>query len=344
MVFGSALGGLGGAIGNIAVLAGAAGGGGKDELKEALRIWKAIQLPEFDMRSLTAPELRILGEYFPQTYEAQVPQEVRTAVESPEARGEQVGAVQRLGQMSREGLPLRDRLATDEAALRLSGAASGEDAALRRELAERGRLGGGTEATLRRGRGQTAANLARGQGADLMQQAVENRYRATLAAGEGASRLRGQDIDLSSQQAGAVNRFNEIVANLRQQAARDSAAERAQAETYNVGTRQRTGEENVRARYGNEQENLERQNRLRQAKFGSEVTKAGGVSGALGDLSQAKYAEQAAKAEAIRGIGQGVGQAVGGVGDILGGGGFLGDDVQGLYGRRRGYGASGGGY
>ena len=315
---GDVLGGLGGAVGGIIGLA-TMGKGGKDELKEAIQLWRDVQTPGYDMRSLSPPQLRILAEYFPETYEAQVPQEVKLAQEEgPEGRQAQAGAVQYLRGVQEEGLPLAERLAAQEAQGRVAQEARSQDEAVMQNLAARGRLGGGTEAALRAGRGQTAANLARGMGSDLASQAVQNRYRAALDAGQAGGQLRAQDLEKARSNADAVNRFNELTAQMRTQAARDAMEQRAQAQAYNVGTRQRVGEENELARYGTQLENLNRQNQLRGQGFQDTVTKTTGLTGALGGLSQAKYAEQEARLRNAQQIGQGIGGAAGGAGGLLG--------------------------
>lgn len=308
-------GGIGGAIGGIVGLA-TMGKGGEREAKKRVKLWEMLQQPDFDYRELSPPELRMVAEYFPETYEAVVPESVRLTEDSPWARGQQADAVGRLGTYAKEGLPLSERLNAQGMQLRLAGEAGSIDDSIRRNLAARGRLGGGTEAAMRQGSSQVAANLARDMGSDLTQQAIENRYRANLAAGEQAGNLRQGDINLSSNRANAVNRFNEMVADLRNQAARDNWSERTAAQRYNVGTRQGLANENARSRYGVGLENLNRKNALKQGVYDNDVTKLRGQSEALAALSGAKYDEQAARLQNITSIGQGVGQAGG---SLLGG-------------------------
>lgn len=306
-MLGSALGGIGGAIGYYT-----SGGGGEDEFKKALQVWKQLQLPDFDMRELMPEDLQLLQEYFPESYEAVVPQQVALPEDSPEVRAEQALALGQVSRTAREGLPLSERLAAEDAQRQLAtGARQGQEALLS-ELGQRGRLGGGTEAVVRATAGQQASNLARDQGNDLARQAVENRYRAALAAGGMAGQLRGQDFGQASERAASVNRFNELVSQLQNQAARENFGQRIAGQEYNLGTRQRLGEQNVMNRYGGRLSSLERQNQLRQGLFGAQVTRAGGMSSAYQQLGNWRDLERQNRINAAQNIGQGVG----GIADI----------------------------
>ena len=117
-----------------------------------------------------------------------------------------------------------------------------------------------------------------------------------------------------------MNRFNQWQSQLQTQAASDAAATRNAGNIRNVSEAQRVAEQNATNQYGVQQANLDRQNQLKQALAGFQLQKAQGTAGALGNLSQAKYAEQAAKMAAAKSIGKGVGSIGGGVMDMFGGG------------------------
>lgn len=307
---GAGLEGIGGAIGGLIGQA-TAGKGGQGKLKQISRLWKDLQRPDFDYRDLTAPELQMVAEFFPDTYDAVVPAEVRLAQEGPEGRQAQLSSLYGLQQIGQEGLPLADRLAAQESQFRLSDTLGRNDAAIKQNLVARGRAGGGNEVALRAAGGQTGANLAASLGRDLVRQGLERRMGALQGAGQLGGQLRAQDQALSGENARAVNRFNELTAQIRNQAAMDAADARTKAQAYNVGTQQDLANQNTLNRYGVGLENLNRKNSLKQQSFGNDVTRLQGYTGALGQ--EAAYKE-AKRAERIR-MGQQVGGAIGAVGD-----------------------------
>ena len=330
--------GIGSAIGGL-IGSYTSGKGGQGKLQQISRLWKELNTPDFDLRSLEPYELNLVAEYFPETYDAIISGQPELAEEGPQGREAQLASLGQLDTYAREGLGLGEKLAAQSAGFRVRDEAARANQALRGELAQRGRLGGGTEVAYRLGAGQQAANLGGQLGRDLMQQSIENRYRSNLARAEAGSRLREQDLARSQSRANAVNRFNELTSQLRTQAARDAAASRQQAAFGNVGNRQRIAEENARAQYGTNLSNLERQNMLRQQGFENDVTKLRGYTGALaneGAYQEAKRAQRINNAASVGGLVGGVADI--GVGAFTGGGG-LGGLLGGSGGGGGGYGA-----
>lgn len=305
-------GGLGGAIGSIAVLAGAGGKGGDKYYREAVQVIRAIQDPNFDFRQLSPPQLQILAEIDPQTYEARVPDEVKLVSDSPELRAAQIRGVQKMEEVGREGLPLEERMAARGINDQMAAEAARANDATLRDLAARGGGGGGTEIAARMQANQYAANRANEQGSDLARDAALNRIRFGETAANMAGQVRGQDLDLRARNAAATNQFNQNVANMITQRNQDAAQERARAQTINAQQRQAVGEQNVMNRYGTQRENLERKNMLEGSLFGARMSKATALATALGRRGLQKDQDKAAREEAIQNIGSGVGRAAGG--------------------------------
>src|SRR5689334_18553542 len=115
-MIGSSIGqGLGGAIGGIAILAGAGGKGGLDEYKKAAAVWEKLKTTNFDFSTLQFPELQLVAEMMPDIYEAIVPAEVKQAADSPEMRAAQQRGLAHLEAAAVEGLPLTERVAAQDA-------------------------------------------------------------------------------------------------------------------------------------------------------------------------------------------------------------------------------------
>jgi len=306
---------LGGALGGIAVMAGAAGEGGREELAEAVRLAKQIQRPEFDMRELTPAQLKIVAEYFPQYYSAHVEGPVSLTQDSPEVRRKLGENLDYFARIRDQGMPLSERIAALEAQRTMSGAHRAATESSLRDLQRRGRAGGGLEAAMRLGASQQASELGRGMANDLATRAEQTRYGAGLNLASLGGALRGQDIGLSSERAGQLNRFNEWISNMLTEQARENSARAQQAQWQNAQTAQGIANANEMSSYETALANLNRRNQLAQQDFSNQLGQVGAVTNALGGLSQGKYAEQAAMRDNIMNVGRGAGAAIGGMMD-----------------------------
>jgi hypothetical protein len=312
-VFSDLLGGAGKTIGGILNLAGVAGPGGEPQQKQAVNLFKKIQDPAFDYTQLTWQEIQNLATQYPQLFEAVVPEEFKQIVVSPETRNAQMKQLGLMEQTAAEGMPLQERIAAQRANESILGARRSADLGILSDLAQRGRLGAGDELAARMVGGQGAGVLAGELGRNLLLQQSQNRMGASQMAAGLAGNIRGQDVGLASQNAAIANRYNEIAANIRNEAAYRNALERARVEAANAAARQTTQEKNVYGRLGVQQQNLAEKNRLLQQTFANQMAKAGGQAGQLQNLAQGRYAQQAAKAQGIESVAGGAGGFLGGV-------------------------------
>lgn len=309
--------GVGGLIGGIAVLAGAGGKGGDKYYKRALKVIEALQTPDFDMSQITPADLKLVGEYFPEVYEAIVPERPELLAESP-VRANQLTALSGLEQIGQEGLPEVDRLAADEAQQGILGAFGANREATLESLAHRGIVGGGVMGAAMGGADQNIMDLARGLSSDLTRQSGDRRLQALAQVGSLAGQVRGQDIERGRANQDAVSRFNEWVSNLKNQAAQFSATARGDARNRTTSERQRIADTSVLNRQDVLTGNLERKNRLLELGFQNEAQKAGMLAGALGQYGLTRDQNKAAREAAIMSIGQGAGGLAGfGLGGLL---------------------------
>jgi len=313
MALGGIGGGIGGLIGGIAVLAGAGGKGGDKYYRKALDQWKGLQTPEFDMSNLSAPEMRMLAELYPEIYEAVVPDSAKTIAGSPEGRQGQLQSLGRLQEYASGGQPLLDRLNAQDAAGAVADEHTRTTDSMMRNLGERGRLGAGTEIQARLAAGAQGDNLANQLGSSMARDRVMARLSATGQAGNLAGAIRSQDVNQQGQNASIINRFNEMITGRRGEAARYAADAKNQANVYNTTTQQGIGDRNVLNRYNTQSQNLDRRNSLKQDKFNAELQKVAGLSGQFGAYGQAKDQNKAAKERTIMNMSSGGGQAAGGI-------------------------------
>lgn len=310
--------GLGGLAGGIAVLSGAGGKGGISEREKIVELWNKLETSNFDFRKLTFPELRMVESLMPEVYNAIVPQDVSTVTEDPRLRQAQVGAIGQMEQIARDGLPLADRIAAQGAMGSLAQESRGRDLAVLRNLAARGNLSGGDEAQLRI-IGNTGANqLANRLGSGLIGSALDRRMQAIQAAGGMAGQARGQDFTAKAFNSEAINRFNSMVSGMQTDAARYAAGARGQANQYNVGTRQDLATRTQLGRVGLAEQQQSRDDLLKQAMFGQQLSKLQGLSNAYGSLANYKDRDRAAKEQAIAGIAGGIGDVADvGIGGLI---------------------------
>jgi hypothetical protein len=304
-------------VGNIAILAGAAGDGGKDRYKDAVRA--IMGLPEgidFDLRDVPPAVLNMVSQYRPETYEAALPPEVALAADSMPGRDAQLYVMDELRRRSREGEPLGERIANQQAQNAIAQEMGRGQQNFMNSLEQRGRIGPGSYFQARQGFGQEAANLARDVSLGRMQQNIANRLGALKDLAGVAGAERAQTIGLEEGRSNAINRLNEYVANMLNQRNRYAADVRNEGQLRNVEERQRLADFNAVNRQNTQFQNRDTRNdRLfQQAGYGLDRgALLAAQQRALGDV---EYDEQAARAQSIRGIGQGLGQAGGG---LLGG-------------------------
>jgi hypothetical protein len=313
MAGGSEIGsGVGGLVGGIAALA-LQGKSGTSQYKEAVAVIKKLKESEFDYRALSAPELRILGQYSPQLYSAIVPAEAQKVLGSPQARESQVKSLGTMEQVRDQGDTLLDRLGTEKANQQVLGSANAANEGVLRNLASRGQLGGGDELQARLAANQGIENNA----ADLSSNLAEQRALRKISGAQGAASLAGniQEADVGQQKMNAdyITRLNEITSQQRTEAAKSNAAAQTAAQASNTENRQRIGDSNALLQYGTAKSNLERQNALKGQSFDERARKAGMLSGALQALGGAYDTQNANQTKALVGVGQGAGGAAGGI-------------------------------
>ena len=302
--------------------------GGDREAQEALNVIRQVQEPNFDFSRLTPPQLRFVAAIDPVFFDAQVPEEVKVAVRSP-IRDRQIRQLDFFERVADEGLPLEDRLAAESAADAVARERSRAQEAVLSNLAARGRLGGGQElqARLLAGQGQTELEAQLGRG--LAQEALGRRFQGALTAAQLGGELAGAEEQLSQNQAETINRFNELAANLRQQAAFQNARAQQEANFINARERQRIEEANALLPFQTAIAERDQFNQLQQqlANFragqGLRESQALERAAAREDIRAGR--EEAAITRLGAGLGRGAGGIVGGIqsggfGNLFGGG------------------------
>lgn len=311
--------GLGDLIGGIINLVDP-GTGPKKYYKDELGVWREMPLPEYSQEQIPWQQLLLQGEMSPEIYDAVINGPVSQIQEDPALREAQLRAMFGMEQVGREGLPLQDRLLADEAQRAVAGEFGRANENIVRNLAARGRAGGGSELVARQMAAGQGAELARGLGSDLAQQSIANRLMGMREASGMAGQTRGMDAQTAALNSQMQNRYNEFISGLKTQAAQNAAQARERAQTYNLGQRQRLHEANVLGGYQNRLNERARQDQLQNDLFNARVRQAQGMSGAYQDLARAQAAAQAAKQQNVRSVAGGTGSIVDSIFATQGGG------------------------
>lgn len=308
--------GIGGFVGNLAVLLGAAGDGGEREYRRIVQEYENLrrQYPDFDNRYIAAPTLQQAAYYTPESYQAQIAGPATLPQVDPAGRQAQLQELAYFQDVRNRGLPLQERIAAQAAQRDVTRAHRQSLAAGERGLRERGRSGGAAEVGLRLGAAQQSADLANSQGLGLAALASQNRFAGAQAASGLAGEIRGQDIGLALSSADIMNRFNEFVTTQRNLAAAENANRRQAASDANVGRRQQVSDTNALSAFQAALQNQNRNNALAQQQFGNRTSTTEGLAGALRLLGQYEDAQQAQRRNAIVGTGVGLG---GGIGSLV---------------------------
>jgi len=307
--------GLGDLVGGIINLADP-GRSGKRYIKDALGQWRELPDPEFDPRDILQGQLYQQGEITPETYEVDPRADVSQISEDPQLREAELRSMYGMEQVGREGLPLVDRLLAEEAQRRTGSEFQRANDSIIADLARRGRAGGGTELAARNLQAGNAAELARGQGADLAMMSVGNRVAALGETQRMAGDTRGADRQAATVNAQMANRFNEWLTGLDTEASRYAAGQRSGTQVYNLGERQRIADANTRERYQSDVLAQGRNDLNQQRLFDARRQRVEGLTGVYGKLGEYANAKQAAKQQNVRSTAGGGGAVLGG---ILGG-------------------------
>jgi hypothetical protein len=287
------------------------GKGGAGKLDQIYKLYRDLQEPDFDFSKLTAPELKLVAEVMPEVYEAVVPDEFKMIEDSP-ARADQLSALSQLDQVSREGLPLEDKIMAQKAQDKMAAEGSRLRSAITDAFRQRGRAGGGTELAAQFAGSQQGHQLAADMANDLSLQAIRNRMAAVGDKANLASAIRGQDVAVSQSNADTQNRLATLISSMKTQARQDAARERARAQTTNAMNRQSMANQNTLNRYNTDADNLDRRNALEGSKYNARLQKLGGMAGALTNIAELKELRRAQRIKDA----ENAGGAIGSIADL----------------------------
>lgn len=258
----------------------------KKQLARMEAIANAIQDPKFDTRLLSLDDYELAAKYIPELasyIEEQAPQLAEAS--SPDAmagRAAQMAALDRYRNLGATGEDVQSKLLNAQALKAAQIQNQGQQGAIQQNFAQRGIGGSGMEYVqalmAQQGAGQQASNAAQ----NSAMQAYNTRLNALREGAELGGQIRGEDVDLSTKNAAAMNDYNQRMAASRNQYAQGNADIRNRAQAQNIAAQQAVMNANTAQKNQYRQDRQTMLNNLENQKFNAAAQKAGlrmGVAG-----------------------------------------------------------------
>jgi len=218
------------------------------KLQEALN---KIGIPEAKPEFFTPEVYEYLEEYDPEIAQYVRERDPRmVALTSPEAqRASQAEqqVLQSLMDRSREGTDVMAEIQRARGMREAAGTMASQAATLQQQLQRQGQQGGlaayGAALQQQQGAGQQAA-LAAEQAALA---GLQERGSALQQAGTLSGRQLGRELDIEQANVGAINAFNQRLAQSQREQLQSAAELRNKAQLYNLGEKQRIAEQNIQS-------------------------------------------------------------------------------------------------
>ena len=245
-------------------------GAQKDELDSIKRAFDAIVPPElnidiedppeiiaaveptidYDWTKLKPEEFKVVGTYAPEIaphIAEQAPQLVEDTAAGVAGLEAQQNALRKLQRIADGGIDPQFAQRLREAEQASQAAAQSRQQSLLQDYARRGLLGSGTQLAAELSGAEGAMQRGAQMSADAATQAYLNQLGALRDAASLGGAIRGQELDLASQNAAIANAFNERTTAAYQKYLQDVATQRNEANLMNLRNQQGVADKNVLA-------------------------------------------------------------------------------------------------
>jgi len=286
---------------------------------------KALVLQEFERAGVLTPQLEQEVEI--------AASELGNVQEDQSIRDTQRQALEMLKQRGQVGLSAEDRAALNQVRGEVQRDSEAKRQQILQQMQARGMGGSGAELMAQLQSAQGASDQAATGSDAVMAQAQERALRALSESGQMAGQVRGQDFDVNSTRARALDERNRMLAeNSVSRQARNVGALN-QAQQLNLSEQQRVNDANVSMK-NREQE---RQAQAQADRYAQQLQFTAGKTGQLrdmadfrGDTAQRKYNEQVAMGKGIGGLADSGAKAMSGGGglDLIGAAGFSDENLK----------------
>lgn len=267
----------------------------KQAMKAALAELNKIGSPPDLSRRLILEEFQRQGIYTPEMEQeiSVAESEMGQLKEDPSLREANMGALQRMLAQSKSGLTAEDRAALNQARSEVQRDTQSKLAQITQQMQARGQAGSGMELAMQLQAAQGGADQAAAGADTLMAQAQQRALQALGKSSDMASQMRGQDLDVNSSKARAIDERNRFLAE--NSVARQSRNVGAlnQAQQANLAEQQRINDANIAMRNAETQRQTQAERdlfndklNLAQAKSGQRTQQAGFYGQQAGQTAQ----------------------------------------------------------
>ena len=243
-----------------------------------------------------------------QAYDPEIAQYVRerdprmvglTSPEAQRASQAEQQVLQSLMDRSREGTDVMAEIQRARGMREAAGTMASQAATLQQQLQRQGQQGGlaayGAALQQQQGAGQQAA-LAAEQAALA---GLQERGSALQQAGTLSGRQLGRELDIEQMNVGAINAFNQRLAQSQREQLQNAAELRNKAQLFNLGERQRLAEQNI----GSQAAARDRQMQFNQQQYQNQLAKYGRQTGITDRNVDTRRNEAVDKNRMYQGIG-----------------------------------------
>lgn len=271
--------------------------------RKAMELVDKLQTPDFNWEKLTPEEYQLVGKFAPQTVEfvaEQAPQAVEGKSEAAQqAQRAQLEALGKYQQMAETGRDIESDILTKRAREEVGAADRALKAQMLQDIRRRG-VGGGAEITAALASSQAAGNRGARMAEDAAMEAARRRLEAIRQSGALGGQIRGQELGMESKNVDIINEFNRRQAARKQAWAGEQADVANRAQMFNLQQAQNVADTNVQQRNLFARENLERENRLKQAQFAAEKDKTALATGQYSGAAQDEVSAGRDRAQQIQ--------------------------------------------
>lgn len=290
-------------------------GAKKDEIERMKAIAAALKNPQFDTRLLLPEDYALaekyspaLAEYIQQKAPVLVQANSQGAVAGRQAQMQTLGKFQNLAQTGEDAQSQMLRENAMNAAARQNAAQQG---AIKSRFEQQGRGGSAMDYVSSLIAQQGANQAAHGSAQDAAMQAYNTRIQAARDAAQLGGRIRGEDVDVESQNANTINNYNSQMANSYQRYLNERADTQNRAQMYNIEMTQKVKNANTAQKNAAILGHQGVINGQRQAQFNNDVNRGNiaiGVGGTSINGINSDYANQSkAYGDIFTGLSKGVG-------------------------------------
>ncbi len=278
----------------------------QNRLQDALA---KIQNPNFDMRQFTPEEYKLVGTYAPQMLQLvneRAPELAKLSAAGEEGRKAQLGALQKLVQVGREGATPESQALVEQAMRENQIQNQGQQRSIIDSFARRGGGGSGAELAEALSSQQGSDQASARSGTEAALAAYQSRLQALRDSGSLGGQIQQNDYNMQANNADIINRFNQRMAENSQRVNMYNNQNLNDASRANLAAEQNVADQNVNLRNSA----VSDKNQLAQQQYQNALDRIRLQNGVTQETNQNTANSQRDQNSAIQGASTGISTAL----------------------------------